>query len=195
MTSMAAVPSVSQVLSKANCTVWVLTAYFGAHHLVFLFLFLLLSMQHFGMFIHDPIAFMVIHMPDISSSLFVSWVCLVFLCCTDGFTIVFFGTCVIGLQHISWRLPLLACGPQLHWLYGWSSRDENFLGHGVCLVLLFPFCYSPCLCLVNFSSKYYWPQHYIVRGIIPWNHILSLAYRLNPTPNIPVSKYSCSFSL
>ena len=67
------------------------------------------------MSIHDSISLTVMDMPGISSSLFVSWLCedsqpvmngcnpglYRILCHTNGFVIVFFGTCVIGLQHLS----------------------------------------------------------------------------------------------
>ena len=61
--------------------------------------------MQFHMSMDDSIALIVMHMPGISSSLFVSWMCLDsqsamnscgpdftgFLCYTDGFIIVFFG--------------------------------------------------------------------------------------------------------
>ena len=110
------------------------------------------SIIQFHVSVHDSIAFMVMHMPGISSSLFqgcvritnlwwiiVVLVCIVFLCCINGFTIEFFWAHVIGFQHLSWILLPVACGPQLHWLHGWSSSDDNFLGHWVYPALCFSF--------------------------------------------------------
>ena len=59
---------------------------------------------------------------------------------------VFLGTFVIGMQHLSWRLLPAACDLWLCLLCGQNSSNEIFLGHGVCIVLLFPCCYSrfPC---------------------------------------------------
>ena len=82
------------------------------------------ALMQSGMSMHDSIALVVMHMPGISSSLFVSWcvwisnlqwitvvqVCIVFLCCTDGSAIVYFGVCVLGLQHLSWWLAPTSCG-------------------------------------------------------------------------------------
>ena len=69
------------------------------------------ALMQSGMSLNVPIVLMVICMPGISSSLFVSWLCLdsqsvmnsctVFLCYNVVFVIVFFGSCVIGLQHFS----------------------------------------------------------------------------------------------
>ena len=63
------------------------------------------------MSVHDSIALMVMHMIGTYLSLFVSWLCLdsqsVMNSCgpgllnTDVFIIIFFGTCVICLQHLS----------------------------------------------------------------------------------------------
>ena len=68
-----------------------------------------------GMSMHDTIAVMVMHMPNISSSPFVSWLCLdsqsvmnrcglaylVFWFCISVSTEVFFEACVINMNHFS----------------------------------------------------------------------------------------------
>ena len=71
MTTIAAGLSVSQLWSVANCGVQVVIACPYAGHVFLLFLFLLLSCSL--VCLCKTIALMLMHMPGISSSLFVSW--------------------------------------------------------------------------------------------------------------------------
>ena len=79
LTSMAAGIFVLKLWLMVSHVVWVLSACLYAHHLALLFLFLLLTDNNSyqsGMSMHDCIALMVVHMPGMSSSLFVLWLCL-----------------------------------------------------------------------------------------------------------------------
>ena len=68
-----------------------------------------------GMAMHDSIALMVMHIPGISLSMFVSYLCLdrqsvriscaqaftAFLCSINAYIIAFFEACVVGLNRLS----------------------------------------------------------------------------------------------
>ena len=89
MTSMATVPSVPPPLLMASQGVHTLREYIVSHHLVLP----IVSLVPFGLSMLGSIALMVMHMPGISSSLFVSWLCLdsqsaMNCCCTDVYSIL-----------------------------------------------------------------------------------------------------------
>ena len=122
MTSMAEVPSIPQLLSVASCGVQVLRGCVclspNVANLVILLSCSLvcpcITLLHLWwctclVFLHLCVFHGHVWIANIWW-IVIALVCTVFLCCTDEFVIVFFEAFVIGLQHISWRLPPVAFG-------------------------------------------------------------------------------------
>ena len=89
-----------------------------------------------------------------NKSVVVVLVCTVFWCFTAVSLAYFFEAYVIGLQHLSWILLPVVCGLWSYLLHRQSNSSGIFVGHVVCLVLLFLcFCsgslHLPGFCIAN----------------------------------------------
>ena len=56
-----------------------------------------------------------------------------------------------------WRLPPAVCDTLLCWLHRWNSSDLIFLGHEVCLGLLFQCFHIRFQCWSGYCLIHYWP--------------------------------------
>ena len=78
-----------------------------------------------------------------------------FLCCIDECVVIFLVTviCVIGLLHLSWKLPPVVCSLLFYWLHRCSSSVGNSLGHGGYLGFSFLCC---CTAFLNWLGSCSW---------------------------------------
>ena len=143
----------TSVLTMASSGLWVLKACLCAHLLALLFLFLPLSYSL--IFLYMTIALMVMYMPRITLSLYygcvwiasvqwiaVTWACMVFLCCTGIFLIVFLKS-VWEASEIFLGISIpVACDLQSCLPHGQNICDGIFLGHLVCPVIIILYLHS-----------------------------------------------------
>ena len=79
-----------------------------------------------------------------------------------------FEASLTSLLHFLWILSPAVCALLSCWLHKWNSSGGIFLGHTVCLGLLFQYCYPELQHWLGFACRCYWPKCCSVGCFVFW---------------------------